>query len=89
MIHPFNSKWLARKVLPWLMVSGEVGLASAQAVRPTNGTVRVAGIVLKWVRADKEMNWRRLEPMVREAAKNGGRRLSDLSLRRQVRPGEE
>lgn len=36
-------------------------------------TVRVAGIVLKWVRGDKETNFRRIEPMIREAAKNGAR----------------
>lgn len=40
---------------------------------PTNSTVRVAGLVLKWVRGDKEANWRRLEPMVREAARGGAR----------------
>lgn len=56
-----------------MMVSGEVGLASAEVVPPRNGTVRVAGIVLKWVRGDKEANWRRLEPMVREAARGGAR----------------
>ena len=39
----------------------------------TQSTVRVAGIVVKWVRGDKEANWRRLEPMVREAAKGGAR----------------
>lgn len=48
-----------------------VGSASAQAVSPTNSTVRIAGIVLKWVRGDKEANWLRLEPMVRETAKGG------------------
>jgi predicted amidohydrolase len=34
-------------------------------------TVRVAGIVLKWIRADKEANYRRAEPMIREAASEG------------------
>jgi predicted amidohydrolase len=34
-------------------------------------TIRGAGIVLKWVRADKEANFRRIEPMIREAARNG------------------
>jgi predicted amidohydrolase len=38
-----------------------------QANRPT---VRIAGIVLKWIRGDKEANFRRIEPMIREAAKN-------------------
>ena len=40
---------------------------------PPSGTVRVAGIVLKWIRGDKEANWRRAEPMIREAAANGAR----------------
>ena len=34
-------------------------------------TVRVAGIVLKWLRTDKEANYRRAEELIREAA--GGR----------------
>lgn len=33
--------------------------------------VRIAGIVLKWVRGDKETNLRRLEPLIREAARHG------------------
>ena len=36
-------------------------------------TVRVAGIVLKWIRGDKEANYRRAEPLIREAARNGAR----------------
>jgi predicted amidohydrolase len=35
------------------------------------GTVRVAGIVLKWLRGDKETNYARIEPLIREAASNG------------------
>lgn len=35
------------------------------------GTVRVAGIVLKWITADKERNYQRAEPLVREAAARG------------------
>lgn len=31
----------------------------------------VAGIVLKWVRADKEANYRRIEPLIRKAAAAG------------------
>jgi predicted amidohydrolase len=33
--------------------------------------LRVAGIVLKWIRADKEANYRRIEPLIREAAQHG------------------
>jgi hypothetical protein len=45
--------------------------AAADLISTSTGTVRVAGIVLKWVRADKEANFRRVEPMIREAATHG------------------
>lgn len=35
--------------------------------------MRVAGIVLKWVRGDKEANYRRVEPMIREATAGGAK----------------
>jgi predicted amidohydrolase/lysophospholipase L1-like esterase len=38
-----------------------------------NQPVRAAGLVLKWVRGDKEANFRRAEPLVREAARHGAR----------------
>ncbi len=38
---------------------------------PLPGHVRVAGIVLKWLPADKQSNFERIEPLVREAADNG------------------
>ena len=34
-------------------------------------TVRIAGIVLKWVRGNPALNFARIEPMIREAAANG------------------
>lgn len=37
------------------------------------GSLRVAGIVLKWVRGDKEANYQRAEPMIREAAAGGAK----------------
>jgi predicted amidohydrolase len=42
-------------------------------VRADGKSARVhgAGIVLKWVRGDKEANFRRIEPMIREAARHG------------------
>ena len=43
--------------------------ASASA-KPPN-TVRVAGLVLKWIRGDKQANIRRVEPMIRAAARGG------------------
>ena len=36
-------------------------------------TVRVAGIVLKWIRGDKEANFRRAVPLVRQAAAGGAK----------------
>jgi predicted amidohydrolase len=36
-------------------------------------TVRVAGLVLKWIRGDKQANLRRIEPMIREAARGGAK----------------
>jgi beta-ureidopropionase len=49
-----------------------VDAASAPADKPADGkTVRVAGIVLKWIRGDKDANFRRLEPLLRRAAAGG------------------
>lgn len=42
-----------------------------KAADPASGTVRVAGVVLKWIRGDKAANYRRAEPMIREAAAGG------------------
>ncbi len=36
-------------------------------------TVRVAGVVAKWIRGDKEANFRRVVPLIRKAARNGAR----------------
>jgi predicted amidohydrolase len=36
-------------------------------------SVRVAGIVLKWIRGDKEANFRRAEPLIRQAAAGGAK----------------
>ena len=42
-----------------------------QPTKSTKSTVRVAGIVLKWVRGDKEANCQRAEPLIRQAAAGG------------------
>jgi N-acyl-D-amino-acid deacylase len=47
--------------------------AAAEAKVPPKKTVRVAGVVLKWIRGDKAANYRRAEPMIREAAASGAR----------------
>ena len=59
----------------WCLVILFAGLffSRAEAAPQTNATVRVAGIVLKWIRADKEANLRRLDPLVREAVRGGAR----------------
>ena len=44
-----------------------------QAKTASGKSVRVAGIVLKWVRGDKAANYNRVEPMIREAAAGGAR----------------
>ena len=45
------------------LLSGETCLADTPPK-----SVRVAGIVLKWIRGDKEANFRRAEPLIRQAA---------------------
>lgn len=42
-----------------------------EAAEPAKGNVRVAGVVLKWIRGDKAANYRRAEPMIREAEAGG------------------
>ena len=46
---------------------------SAQDRPSHKKSVRVAGIVLKWIRTDKGSNFRRAETMIREAAKGGAK----------------
>lgn len=46
--------------------------ANAQP-RPASRTVRVAGVALRWVRGDRELNFRRLERLVLEAAATGAK----------------
>lgn len=48
--------------------------ASSPDVRksaPREDTLRVAGIVLKWITADKDRNYQRAEPLIREGAARG------------------
>lgn len=56
-----------RLVAAALLACTSVSMAADQKTE----TTRVAGIVLKWLRTDKEANFRRAEQMIREAAKNG------------------
>jgi len=66
------------KIVGWfplaVMAGALPGVYSSPAKETnTPQTVRVAGIVLKWIRADKEANFRRVEPMIREAASQGAK----------------
>lgn len=67
---------IARTVLPilaCLMVGSPLSQAEDKPAgdRQAPKVIRVAGIVLKWIRGDKEQNYRRAEPMIREAAAHG------------------
>ena len=46
---------------------------AAQGEAAAKPTVRVAGLVLKWIRGDRETNMRRLASLVREAAAGGAK----------------
>jgi predicted amidohydrolase len=43
----------------------------AMAAEPPPGKVRVAGVVLKWLRTDKEANYARAEKLIEKAAEGG------------------
>jgi predicted amidohydrolase len=47
------------------------GTMKLRAIRDVFGRVRIAGIVLKWIRGDREANLRRAEPLIRQAAAGG------------------
>lgn len=49
----------------------DTAATTAANAPPAPDTVRVAGIVLKWMRGDKSANQRRIEPLIREAAAHG------------------
>lgn len=53
------------------VVVAQVPFAAPVSQKPHERSVRIAGIVLKWIRADKEANFRRAEPMIRQAAAGG------------------
>jgi predicted amidohydrolase len=74
--------WKAATIAVFLLLPPSGGLpAEAQsapgpaqttpAAATSGPTVRVAGIVLKWLRTDKEANYQRVEPLLREAAAKG------------------
>src|SRR5262245_23456570 len=64
-----SSRWLS--LLCWLLAPS--ALAQARPRDDPPPTVRVAGVVLKWVRGDKEANWRRVQPLICKAAAGGAK----------------
>jgi len=68
--YTMTPRWLCLTGLAVACLGPHFSLAAETNAPPT---VRVAGIVLKWIRADKEANYRRVEPMIREAATNGAK----------------
>ena len=62
---------VASTALLALTVSHGATASEPRPPMPAAGTIRVAGIVLKWVRGDKETNFRRAVPLIREAAAHG------------------
>lgn len=67
----FNSTWLVSIILLTLLPGQCSAADESNADDGQKRTVRVAGVVLKWIRADKEANYRRAEAMIREAADGG------------------
>lgn len=61
------------RVLPAVLLVAAAPLVAGQAEPPPPGKVKVAGILLKWIRADKAANFRRLEPLLREASSRGAK----------------
>lgn len=50
-----------------------LGRAEAGGSEPAGDTVRVAGIILKWVEGNRPANYRRAERLIRRAAANGAK----------------
>jgi hypothetical protein len=61
---------VATALAVFLLVCGHrvIGAEPTPPDKPPLPAVRIAGIVLKWIRSDKEANLRRIEPMIRQAA---------------------
>ena len=57
-------------LLCWFATLG-IAAQEKQDANKQPASIRIAGIVLKWVRGDKEANYRRIEPLIREAAAHG------------------
>ncbi len=65
-----NAKAAILILFLWSNVPGAFS-AEAPSSSPAPQSVRVAGIVLKWLRGNKGANYQRAEPLIREAAAHG------------------
>ena len=64
-------------VVPVTVVSPQPPAAATSVKEASRGkSVRIAGLVLKWILADKEANFRRIVPLIRKAAAGGAKIVS-------------
>jgi len=65
----------ARRLIPASLAAAVAFAAILSVARASDPpqSVRVAGVVLKWIRGDKEANFRRAQPLVRQAARGGAK----------------
>jgi beta-ureidopropionase len=68
-----GSRWIACFLI--LVGMAGAGTPADTETKPSAKpkTVRIAGIVLKWIRTDKAANFQRVEPMIRQAAAGGAK----------------
>ena len=74
--HPCGADRSDRRAATQVAAGDETGPSAAvspESAAAAGDTVRVAGIVLKWLRTDKAANSRRAEEMIREAAGKGAK----------------
>lgn len=55
----------------WSLGSAQCAAEEPAAAAPQLGHVRIAGVVLKWIRGDKQANLERVEPLIRQAVRGG------------------
>lgn len=69
---PASGEWTMSGKTAAVLVAVSIAYGcAAPPSRSPPAAIRVGGIVLKWIRGEKEANFRRIEPMVREAAGRG------------------
>lgn len=79
-VHSFSDQRHGR-IMPWVLIvllstSCPCAFGNDEPAADAHKTVRVGAIVLKWVRGDKDANFRRAEPLIRQAAAGGAKIVS-------------